>query len=67
MRVSRGHFHTGIAALVGCDRHTVSRVVGEAVEPLRWRRGRPMALEVEILVCNAPLFLAGSRIRCATS
>jgi transposase len=40
----QGQFNTRIAAVVGCDRHTVGRVLGEPVEPRR-RRQRPMALE----------------------
>ncbi len=41
----QGHFNTAIAHLVGCDRHTVSRILGEPVTPPRRRRSRPMALE----------------------
>lgn len=41
----QGQFSTTIAELVGCDRHTVARVLAEPVEPPRRRRVRPGALE----------------------
>ncbi|MFQ5830855.1 MAG: IS21 family transposase [Candidatus Methylomirabilia bacterium] len=41
----QGQFNTHIADLVGCDRHTVARVLTEATEPPRRRRGRARALE----------------------
>jgi len=41
----QGQFNTRIAGLVGCDRHTVARVLAEPAEPPRRRRGRPGALE----------------------
>ena len=34
----QGQFHTRIAALVGCDRHTVTRVLTEPTDPPRRRR-----------------------------
>lgn len=41
----QGQFNTRIADLVGCDRHTVARVVAEPTDPPRRRRQRPGALE----------------------
>lgn len=40
----QGQFHTRIASLVGCDRHTVARVLTEPTDPPR-RRQRASALE----------------------
>jgi hypothetical protein len=36
----QGQFNTTIADLVGCDRHTVARVLQEPVDPPRRRRPR---------------------------
>jgi hypothetical protein len=41
----QGQFNTRIAGLVGCDRHTVARVLAEPTDPPRRRRVRPEALE----------------------
>jgi transposase len=41
----QGYFNTAIAHVVGCGCHTVSRILGEPVEPPRRRRSRPRALE----------------------
>jgi transposase len=41
----QGQFNRHIADLVGCDRHTVARVLGEPTEPRRRRRARPGTLE----------------------
>lgn len=40
----QGHFTTSIAEWVGCDRHTVARVLAEPAEPPRPRRDRPGTL-----------------------
>jgi hypothetical protein len=40
----QGQFNTRIASLVGCDRHTVARVLTEPTDPPR-RRQRASALE----------------------
>jgi transposase len=40
----QGHFTTTIAGLVGCDRHTVARVLGEPGAPPRRHRERPGSL-----------------------
>jgi transposase len=40
----QGQFNTRIASLVGCDRHTVARVLGEPTDPPR-RRHRASRLE----------------------
>jgi|DewCreStandDraft_4_1066084.scaffolds.fasta_scaffold31609_3 transposase len=40
----QGQFNTRIAALVGCDRHTVARVLAEPLDPPRRRRARPAVL-----------------------
>src|SRR4029434_10060132 len=34
----QGQFNTRIAALVGCDRHTVARILAEPTDPPRRRR-----------------------------
>ncbi len=41
----QGQFNTRIAGLVGCDRHTVARALGEPTDPPRRRRVRPGALD----------------------
>jgi transposase len=41
----QGQFNTRIAALVGCDRHTVTRVLAESTDPRRRRRMRPAGLD----------------------
>lgn len=41
----QGQFNTRIADLVGCDRHTVARVLGDPTEPPPRRRRRPGTLE----------------------
>lgn len=41
----QGQCNTTIAAVVGCDRHTVARVLQEPVDPPRHRRPRPSPLE----------------------
>lgn len=41
----QGQFNTMIAELVGCDRHTVARVLQEPVDPPRRRRLRASPLE----------------------
>jgi transposase len=40
----QGHFTTSIAEWVGCDRHTVARVLAEPAAPPRPRRDRPGTL-----------------------
>jgi len=41
----QGQFNPRIAGLVGCDRHTVTRVLGASTDPSRRRRVRPGSLE----------------------
>jgi len=41
----QGHFTTTIAELVGCNRHTVARVLAEPVAPPRRHRERPGTLQ----------------------
>ncbi len=41
----QGQFNTRIAGLVGCDRHTVARALGESTDPPRRRRVRPGTLD----------------------
>ena len=41
----QGQFNTRIAGLVGCDRHTVARALGEPTDPRRRRRVRPGTLD----------------------
>ena len=41
----QGQFNTRIAALAGCDRHTVARVLAEPTDPPRRRRRRGGTLE----------------------
>lgn len=41
----QGQFNTRIAGLVGCDRHTVGRVLAEPMDPLRRQRVRPGTLD----------------------
>lgn len=41
----QGQFNTHIADLVGCDRHTIARVLAEPTEPPRRRRVRPGTLD----------------------
>lgn len=41
----QGQCNTTIAEVVGCDRHTVARVLQEPVDPPRRRRPRPSPLE----------------------
>jgi hypothetical protein len=41
----QGQPNTTIADLVGCDRHTVARVVREPIDPPRRRRLRPSPLD----------------------
>ena len=42
----QGQFNTRIAALVGCDRHTVTRVLEDPVDGPRPHRARASALAV---------------------
>jgi hypothetical protein len=40
----QGHFNTRIAGVVGCDRHTVARILTESTDPSR-RRHRAWTLD----------------------